>query len=152
MTVSFLGVATIFAGSGTPVTQDGNGVKASFNSPVGITINQKTGEIYVSDHHGHAIRKITPQGKHFSSYNTLLFISISGHVSTVAGCSQNFFADGEAKNARFNFPAGICFSESENSLYIADSENHRIRKLDLTESKLFFSHFHFIDLTIYFQI
>lgn len=58
--VIFTGKADIFAG-GKEGYQDGEGSDAMFKHPYGITINQETGDIYVSDYDNHVIRKISPQ-------------------------------------------------------------------------------------------
>ena len=42
--------------------KDGMGMHATFNSPSDVTVNQQTGDLYVSDLGNHSIRKITPQG------------------------------------------------------------------------------------------
>ena len=50
-------------------------------------------------------------------------------VTTLAGGSRGFgYAFGRAK---FDGPAGLALSEDERTLYIADSNNHCIRKLDM---------------------
>lgn len=46
-------------------------------------------------------------------------------IGTVCG-----FKDGSFDEARFNSPQGVAF-QNENVLYIADTENHAIRKIDL---------------------
>jgi DNA-binding beta-propeller fold protein YncE len=49
-------------------------------------------------------------------------------VCTIVGSpGQKGFADGKGSSARFNEPHGIVFDEKAGILYVADSENHRIR-------------------------
>ena len=59
---SHAGTASPFAGSGQPGSSDGVGASASFHHPYEIAIDQQTGNLFVSDHNNHSIRKITPQG------------------------------------------------------------------------------------------
>jgi sugar lactone lactonase YvrE len=59
----------------------------------------------------HRIHKITPKGE----------------VSILAG-SRMGFADGQGSAARFFFPNGIAIDAASN-LYVADTRNHRIRKV-----------------------
>jgi len=51
------------------------------------------------------------------------------HVSTVAGGVQGM-ADGRWENAMFYHPRGVCFSERDECLYVADEHNNRIRKIN----------------------
>ncbi|MFZ4106164.1 T9SS type A sorting domain-containing protein [Flavobacterium sp.] len=89
---------------------DGTGTAAKFYSPYGVAVDG-LGNIYVADRLNHKIRKITP----------------SGVVTTFAGSTQGD-ADGTGTSAQFNSPYAI---ESDNSgnLYVADSNNSKIRKI-----------------------
>ena len=51
---------SIFAGKGKEDFKDGIGVKAGFKSLYDIAIDQRTGNLFVSDQH--CIRKISPKG------------------------------------------------------------------------------------------
>ena len=53
-----------FAGTGQRGSSDGVGSNASFKNPLGITIDQRTGNLFISSQGDHLIRKITPQGIH----------------------------------------------------------------------------------------
>lgn len=56
-----LGVVTTFAGNGKPGAVNGIGTAASFNGPLGLTIDPD-GNIYVAEYTNNDIRKITPAG------------------------------------------------------------------------------------------
>ena len=105
------GVVSTVAGSGTAGGTNANGTNASFNGPVGITINAFD-EIYVTEQIGHRIRKIQP----------------NGDVFTVAGSGNPGYSDGLGVGAVFNAPYGITIDDS-NYLYVVDQLNHRIRKI-----------------------
>ncbi|CAL2084730.1 conserved protein of unknown function precursor containing a T9SS type A C-terminal secretion signal [Tenacibaculum sp. 190524A02b] len=106
------GEVTTIAGSGGIGSADGNGTSASFNSPVGITVDN-SGNLYVSDTGNHAIRKITP----------------SGEVTTIAGTKGTLgTVNANGTSASFHFPYGIIIDSSEN-LYVAEGGNHTIRKI-----------------------
>jgi serine/threonine-protein kinase len=111
-TVTLDGDVKTFAGTGAAGAQDGPGTTATFNRPVGIAID-KDGNIYVGDLFNHLIRKITP----------------AGVVSTLAGSGASGFADGKGTAAKFNFPAGLAI-DAKGILYVADSDNHRVRMVD----------------------
>jgi sugar lactone lactonase YvrE len=105
------GNVTTIAGGGTNGHADGAGTAARFNMPYGIAIDA-AGNLYVADTGNHRIRKIDP----------------TGNVTTIAGGGTNGHADGAGTAARFNMPYGVAIDATGN-LYVADTENHRIRKL-----------------------
>lgn len=53
-----------------------------------------------------------------------------GVVTTLAGIGRSEYWDGPATSAAFNFPFGIVIDSLEN-LYISDSNNFLIRKIDV---------------------
>jgi sugar lactone lactonase YvrE len=58
----------------------------------------------------------------------------AGRLQRIAGTGeQGFTGDGgPATTATFNGPKGIAYSASDHSLYIVDTENHAIRRMNLT--------------------
>ncbi|MDR2209826.1 MAG: SMP-30/gluconolactonase/LRE family protein [Azoarcus sp.] len=94
---------------------DGSGSAAKFERPTGIAIDASN-NLYVADSGNNRIRKVTP----------------TGEVSTLAGSGaipwQGGFADGPGNAAQFGWPTGIAIDAS-NNLYVADANNHRIRKI-----------------------
>ena len=107
------GDVTTFAGlAGTSGTTDATGGSARFNSPKAITIDA-TGTFHVADSGNHTIRKITS----------------AGVVTTVAGLAgTSGTANGAGTTARFNNPSGIVTTPDGYNLYIADTDNHTIRR------------------------
>lgn len=106
------GVVTTIAGDPTTAgSTDAIGTAARFNYPYGIETDGTN--LYVSDASNHTIRKIV------ISTNT---------VTTLAGSAGTFGStDGIGTAARFKSPAGI--TTDGTNLYIADKDNHTIRKL-----------------------
>jgi hypothetical protein len=101
-----------------PGFADGNPEVAQFNYPSDLTIDP-SGNIYVADELNHAIRKILP----------------TGVVSTLCGHPDSFgFRDGSLSMAKFYYPKGILYHN--NALYVADSWNQRIRKIDLSSGQV----------------
>jgi len=99
------------AGNGKLGFQDGAAKDARFYYPRGLAVD-KQGNVLVADTLNHRIRKI----------------SVNGQISTLAGTGQKGFRDGPALRAHFNRPTGLALDNAGN-LYIADTFNHRIRKL-----------------------
>lgn len=89
---------------------DGIGSEALFKYPTGVAVDAN-GNVFVADMQNNAIRKITPNGT----------------VTTIAGGTFGN-ADGIGILAQFSAPYGIAI-DNNGSIYIADRENSRIRKI-----------------------
>jgi len=109
------GIITTVAGNGIfGYSGDGGlATSAKLNSPGGIAIDS-TGNLYIADDYINCIRKVTA----------------TGIITTVAGngTSGNFGDGGPATSASFNSPTGVAV-DSLGNIYIADSNNNRIRKV-----------------------
>jgi len=51
-------------------------------------------------------------------------------VTTLAGTGTRGSADGTGTTALFNSPDGVAVNSSGNVVYVADTGNHRIRKIE----------------------
>ena len=98
-----------FSGDGDLATE------AQLNSPSGVAIDDK-GNIIIADSFNNRIRIVDAR---------------TGIISTVAGTGeQGFSGDDElAVRAQLSGPTGLAMG-ADGTLFIADSGNHRIRKLD----------------------
>jgi len=107
-----------------PVYTQGDAGKAEFVDPASAIITTKKGEILFTDVRLHRIIKIAG-GK----VSTLAGNSIIDPCSqNIAGLAQKGNQDGKALTALFNMPKGMAY-DSKGNLYIADTNNHTIRKL-----------------------
>jgi sugar lactone lactonase YvrE len=104
------GLVSTLAGDGTAGYVDGPASQAEFDGPIGIATDA-LGNVYVADTYNDRIRKITPDL----------------NVITVAGSGLGY-ADGPAGDALFDTPCGIAVG-SDNALIVADTGNHRLRKI-----------------------
>lgn len=114
--VDTAGNITTVAGTGTQGFGGDNGpaTSALLDSPQGLAYTG--GNLYIADTHNHRIRKLS---------------LTTGDISTIAGSSAGLSGDnGPATAAQLNLPTALALDGNGN-LYIADTQNHRIRKLNL---------------------
>jgi DNA-binding beta-propeller fold protein YncE len=107
-----LAEVVLLAGDGTAGFADGAAAGARFKSPRGLALDG-SGGLIVADRSNQRIRRIDLAGR---------------QVSTLAGTGVDGFLDGPAASAQLQWPAGVAVSFGK--IYIADSDNHRIRQLD----------------------
>jgi hypothetical protein len=110
--VTLTGTVSTFAGSGRPEDRDGTGTQAGFQAPAGLAIDAD-GNLYVADTGNDKIRKVTP----------------AGVVTTWAGAGRPGASDGLSLQALFKSPRGIAVT-NEGIVYVADTGNHTIRKIE----------------------
>ncbi|MBI4306680.1 MAG: alkyl hydroperoxide reductase [Chloroflexi bacterium] len=63
-----------------------------------------------------------------SNHDRILVISPEGELVHLIGTGEPGFADGECSDAQFNKPQGMAVTKE--FIYVADAENHAIRKVD----------------------
>jgi sugar lactone lactonase YvrE len=114
--VNSAGIITTAAGNGTAgfFGDGGPAVVAGLSFPAGVATDE-AGSFYIADQNNLRIRQVDP----------------AGVITTVAGNgTAGFSGDGEpATVASLFHPTGVAVDRSGN-LYIADRDNHRIRKVD----------------------
>ncbi len=115
--VTAAGILSTIAGTGTAGYSGDGGLAtaAQFQYPMGIAVDG-SGNVYIADYNDHRVRKIT---------------AATGIISTIAGTGTAGYSGdgGQATSARLYSPNGVRVAAS--ALYIADSNNDRIRKVDL---------------------
>ena len=117
------GIITTFVGSGRGFA-DGIGEEAQFDLPQGpsatpggkLTMDQDRTVIYMADTFNNRIRRIDLATR---------------EVTTIAGTGEQGYSGdgGPASAATLNGPSDVYMSH-DNELYIADAENHVVRKID----------------------
>jgi sugar lactone lactonase YvrE len=109
------GLLTRIAGNSRPGFSGDGGpaVRAQLSSPVGLALDA-AGNLYIADSGNHRIRRVAPNG---------VIVTVAG--SGAAGFSGD---GGPAASAQFSAPTGVAV-DSGGNLYIADTGNHRVRKV-----------------------
>jgi hypothetical protein len=111
--VDAAGVISTVAGTGDKGNADGPADKAKFNGPKAVRCDA-AGDVYVVDTENQSVRKLDVK---------------AGRVSTVAGGRRGPGGDGgDALEAGLGRPHG-CAVDDKGVLYIADSENQRVRRV-----------------------
>lgn len=109
--ITFGGVVSTLAGSGSPGNTNATGTAASFNGPWGVAVDASS-NVYVADEVNNLIREIGP----------------GGMVSTLAGKGSPGAHNGAAISAMFYSPMGVAVDSSGN-IYIGDTLNQLIREI-----------------------
>ncbi len=112
------GTITTLAGTGEQVFggEGGPAVEAQLAYPRGVAVDG-SGHVYIADSGNSRVRRIDS----------------SGMITTVAGTGEGGYSGdgGPAGTAQLNSPSGVAVDGSGN-VYIADTQNHRIRRVDAT--------------------
>ncbi len=112
------GTITTFAGNGTyGYLGDGDpATTAEFRYPESVATDA-AGNLYIADTYNCVIREVS---------------AATGIINTVAGTGTcNFSGDGPAIQNNLDLPSGV-WSDANGNLFIADTNNHRIRWVDLS--------------------
>ncbi len=70
-----------------------------------------------------------------SNHNRIIITDMSGKIEHVIGSGKAGFFDGTFASAAFFRPQGIAWKDG-NTIFVADTENHAIRKIDVVERKV----------------
>jgi sugar lactone lactonase YvrE len=91
----------------------GDATEAQLHAPWGLAVDGE-GALYIADSGNHCVRKVARDGK----------------ITTVAGTGTRGLSgdEGPATAARLNQPLGLAV-DSQKSLFIVDSHNHRVRRV-----------------------
>src|SRR5436189_3610062 len=71
-----------------------------------------------------------------SNHHRLIVATADGQILEVIGAGEAGFEDGDYGQARFFRPQGVCLDADGQTLYVADTENHAIRQVDLASRKV----------------
>ncbi len=116
--VTTAGVVTTIAGkAGTCSFADGTGAAGLVNNPKGIAYDSVTGYLYVTDTQNCVIRQVTT----------------AGAVTTIAGKPGTCYlaGDGLGASAYFQTPDGIAYDSDTGNLYVTDTGNQTVRRIQL---------------------
>jgi hypothetical protein len=118
------GIITTVAGNGSSgYSGDGGQAEdASLNEPHSVAVDG-LGNIYIADSKNHCIRMV--------NVNTEVIDRVAG----ICESSGDSDGGGQATDAQFDEPSGV-YVDGFNNLFIADTNNHLIRKVDVTANSI----------------
>lgn len=117
----------LYAGSGGIGLANDSQTSATFRSPQGI-VGLPDGSVVVADTNNHLLRLISEEK--VSTFSGIDFLPLGDN-----GLPDGVLIDGELDLAAFNEPVGLATDEAGN-IYIADSGNHAIRKVDVDKGEV----------------
>jgi sugar lactone lactonase YvrE len=114
-------ITTVVGTGRAAYTGDGGPARAAtLNQPQRIAFDPR-GNLYIADTLNHAVRRVDADTR---------------VITTVAGTgSAGFNGDGPARRTRLRSPRGIT-TAGRSTVYVADSGNHRVRRIDLARHRL----------------
>ncbi|KAL1501383.1 hypothetical protein ABEB36_006711 [Hypothenemus hampei] len=101
---------------------------AAFAQPSGLALFMKNKEVYIADSESSSIRRLS---------------LVDGKVTPVVGGDRNpnnLFAfgdkDGTLYDAKLQHALGVAATSSETVLYVADTYNHKVKRINISENKI----------------
>ena len=131
------------------VCEKGKGMEQLYY-PRGITVDKKTGNIYIADTENNCVKVFDSTGKYLFKFgdnedegnmDKPLSVAICGDrilISQVNHCILNYQLNGKFiskigkygnKELEFNYPYGLTIDESNGNIYVSDYQNNRIQVL-----------------------
>ncbi|KAL3279328.1 hypothetical protein HHI36_016835 [Cryptolaemus montrouzieri] len=102
---------------------------AGFAQPSGIVLHRKNSEVYIADSESSTVRRLD---------------LADGKVTPVVGGDKNpynLFAfgdrDGSLYDAKLQHSLGLAISKDGSILFVADTYNHKIKKIDISKNQVF---------------
>ena len=115
-------ITTTLCGCGEQGFEDGEALRAKFNYPEFGALDSSSNILYVSDTNNHVIRRIDLS---------------TNKVDTLCGTpTTKGFKDGIGSESQFNSPTGLALNEKEKVLYVSDSGNNAIRRVNLIDGRV----------------
>ncbi len=93
--------------------EDRSAGETTLSFPGKLLADEASGRLFISD----------------TNHNRIIVASLDGEVQHVIGSGEQGLQDGDFPSARFNRPQGLALDGE--TLYVADTENHAIRRIDL---------------------
>ena len=100
---------------------DGIGEKAKMQHVLGVQWWEEEGKIIVADTYNHRLKLLDPK---------------TGEVKRWIGSGKSGLKDGKGLDSQLSEPSGFALNSKANKLYVADTNNHVIRIINLTSQEI----------------
>ena len=100
---------------------DGIGEKAKLQHVLGVQWWEEEEKIIVADTYNHRIKLLDPK---------------TGEIKRWVGSGKSGLKDGKGIDSRLSEPSGFALDSKANKLYVADTNNHVIRVINLTSQEI----------------
>jgi hypothetical protein len=112
-------------GNGRPGANVGGPQTARLNAPHGLALDEANDILYIADTHNHRICQLdlTTHTLSVLAGSTANTGGVAGHVDATSPNTSS--------TAQFNAPMDIALQPSRNELWVADTGNHTIRRINL---------------------
>eukprot|EP00960_Hanusia_phi_P064063 765681-Hanusia_phi.AAC.1 len=112
------GATYTLVGVGTPGSRDGEASQVSFAAPLSVAVSPDSLYVYVADTLSQRIRQVRVA---------------DGYTRTLAGSGNQSFSDGAPETSSFDMPSGVAVSPDGLTVYVADLNNERARKISVRD-------------------
>lgn len=101
--------------------RDGRGDEVRLQHALGVAWWRQRGELLIADTYNHRLKLVDPATR---------------EARTFAGTGEPGLSDGAAADASFWEPGGLTISPDERHAFVADTNNHRLRVIDLATGQV----------------
>ena len=101
--------------------RDGKGDEAQLQHPLGVLWLESKKRVAVADTYNHRLKLVDPE---------------AGSVVSWVGSGKSGLEDGTGDEARFSEPSGFALGADGRTLYVADTNNHAIRRVDVESGEV----------------
>jgi hypothetical protein len=116
--------------------QGGSAVLASYAPVYGDLAKNQPNPLAKQPHYALTSSKREDLFMADTGHHRVLISTYEGEIISTVGHGEPGFIDGVGEKAKFNTPMGMALDERNQILYVADTYNHAIRRVDLVDNRV----------------
>jgi hypothetical protein len=102
-----------------------------FNTPVGVAVNQATGDVYVADGVNQRVEEFDAHGNFIEGFGWGVADGASALETCTTTCQKGLSGGGPGE---FSSPIGVAVDQSTGDVYVVDLSNHRVQRFSSSGS------------------